>query len=68
MKVSASTLDEIAHEMVAAQIEFPMSVAICAWCKPVKAGTGSGVLTHGICPRHFRKMRIELMKRAVAAK
>lgn len=68
MKVSASTVSEITREVVAAQIEFPMSVAVCAWCKPVKPGTGLEVLTHGICPRHFRKMRIDLMKHAAAAR
>jgi hypothetical protein len=64
MKDLAKVRREIARETVAAQIEFPMSVAICAWCQPAKPGERIGAHTHGICLRHFRMMRIDLMKRA----
>jgi len=46
------------------QIEFPMRVAICAWCKPksrvLDLGTGLGSISHGICPRHLRKLKQSL--------
>ena len=42
------------------QIEFPLAVAVCAWCQPVERGSGLGTLSHGICPRHFRKLEREL--------
>jgi hypothetical protein len=49
--------------MSSQQTEFPMTVAVCAWCKPVPAGSGVGNVSHGICPRHLRKLRIELLKK-----
>jgi hypothetical protein len=43
------------------QIEFPLAVAVCAWCRPKsKAAANMPVLSHGICPRHLRKMRMQL--------
>ena len=49
------------------QIEFPLDVAVCAWCKPVTPDTsGIAALSHGICPRHLRKMRLTLLKQARA--
>jgi hypothetical protein len=48
----------------ALQIEFPLAVAVCAWCRPVKRRDGSALdsqgISHGICPRHFRKLEREL--------
>ena len=48
------------------QNEFPLRIPICAWCKPknrgVELGTGLGVISHGICPRHLKKLRLELQK------
>lgn len=45
--------------MTAHQIEFPLAVAVCAWCKPKERGTGVGALSHGICLRHLRKLKLE---------
>ncbi len=42
------------------QIEFPMSVAVCAWCRPHELGASLGALSHGICPRHLRMMKLKL--------
>ena len=46
------------------QIEFPMRVPVCAWCKPkgrrVDLGTGLGSISHGICPRHLRELKVKL--------
>ena len=44
----------------AGQVEFPLRVAVCAWCKPRDRGATLGALSHGICPRHFREMKIKL--------
>jgi hypothetical protein len=46
--------------MITQQIEFPLVVAVCAWCKPRELGARLGALSHGICPRHLRKMKLEL--------
>lgn len=40
------------------QIELPLSVAICAWCRPGAPRTGT--VSHGICPRHLRKLQGQL--------
>ena len=57
--------------MIANQIEFPMPVAVCAWCKPKERGQGFGLLTHGICLRHLRQMKLEaqglIAKRTIRA-
>jgi hypothetical protein len=45
------------------QTELPLRVAVCAWCKPRELGTTLGALSHGICPRHFREMKIKLQNR-----
>jgi hypothetical protein len=42
------------------QIEMPLPVAVCAWCKPDERGSGVGAVSHGICMRHLRKFRIQL--------
>ena len=51
-------------EIVPLQNEFPLRVAVCAWCKPknrsVDLGNGLGSVSHGICPRHLKKLRLEL--------
>lgn len=48
------------------QSEFPLRVAICAWCKPGNGGAelgGSlGAISHGICPRHLKQMQRELQR------
>ncbi len=45
--------------MSALQIEFPLSVAVCAWCKPQELGAGLGVLSHGICLKHLRRLKLQ---------
>jgi hypothetical protein len=47
-------------ERKADQPELPLRVAVCAWCKPRDLGATVGALSHGICPRHFREMRLKL--------
>ena len=42
------------------QVEFPLRVAVCAWCRPDKCGSGAGEVSHGICLRHLRKLKLEL--------
>ena len=45
------------------QSEFPLRVPVCAWCKPKNRGAdlgrSSGSISHGICPRHLRKLKLE---------
>jgi hypothetical protein len=48
---------------IARQIELPMTFAVCAWCKPAPADEGLAVWSHGICPRHLRRMRLSLQKK-----
>lgn len=45
--------------MTAAQIEFPLSLAVCAWCKPEERDGRSGAVSHGICPRHLKRLKLE---------
>lgn len=49
-------------ELRACQAEFPMRVAICAWCKPKERGEALGAISHGICLRHLKKVRLDLLK------
>ena len=42
------------------QTEFPLRVPLCAWCRP--ATRGEEMIPHGICPRHFRKMKQQLAR------
>ncbi len=51
------------------QSEFPLQVVVCAWCKPrnrgADPGNSPGPISHGICPRHLKKLKLELqMKKA----
>lgn len=52
---------------MAQQIEFPLAVAVCAWCRPHEPGASLGALSHGICPRHLRKLRLDLQRTGGAA-
>jgi len=45
--------------MTERQIEFPLGVAVCAWCRPKERATGLGPLSHGICLRHLKKLKLE---------
>ena len=47
-------------DRAADQPEFPLRVAVCAWCKPRELGATVGALSHGICPRHLREMKLKL--------
>ena len=41
------------------QAEFPLRVAVCAWCKR-KKDNALEEWSHGICPRHLRLMRAKV--------
>ncbi len=43
-------------ERVPRQIELPLKVPVCAWCRPKELGDRPGAVSQGICPRHFRKL------------
>jgi hypothetical protein len=45
--------------MTASQIDFPLSVAVCAWCRPQDLTAGLGILSHGICLKHLRKLKLQ---------
>jgi hypothetical protein len=57
--------------MIASQTEFPLAVAVCAWCKPKERGPITGSVSHGICLRHLKKLKLEarglLLKRPRSA-
>jgi hypothetical protein len=46
-------------------------VAVCAWCKPqnriVDPVNSPGAISHGICPRHLKKLRLELQMKKSGA-
>ena len=44
----------------ALQEELPLQVAVCAWCKPDTLGSSIGEVSHGICPRHLRRLHFEI--------
>ncbi len=44
----------------AGQTEFALRVPVCAWCRPVQGGEPMAVLSHGICPRHFRSLEWQM--------
>ncbi len=46
--------------MIASQTEFGLSVAVCAWCRPDERGSRLGAVSHGICLRHLRKLKLEV--------
>jgi hypothetical protein len=52
--------DDPKTERTAEQPEFPLRVAVCAWCKPRELGATVGALSHGICPRHLREVKLKL--------
>jgi hypothetical protein len=53
---------DAAIDFAASQIEFPMAVPVCAWCEPRKPGVTRPAVTHGICPRHLRQLKLETQK------
>ncbi len=50
------------------QIEFPLKVPVCAWCRPRELGGGLGAISHGICPRHFRQLLLDTQRVFSSAK
>jgi len=46
--------------MEVGQLDLSLSVAVCAWCKPRVPMGEIGALSHGICPRHLQKVKLEL--------
>ena len=57
-----SAVAETGHDVTLRQIEFSLSIPICAWCKPGVAGSAV-IVSHGICLRHLKQMRLKLEKR-----
>lgn len=51
-----------AIEPAASQTEFLMAVPVCAWCEPRQPGDTRVPVTHGICPRHLRQLKLETRK------
>lgn len=51
------------REVGAEQIELPLRVPVCAWCRPPELGRGFGAISHGICPRHLRQLLLEIRGR-----
>jgi len=45
--------------MIPSQREFSLSVSICAWCKPNELGAGLGAVSHGICLRHLKNLKLQ---------
>jgi hypothetical protein len=39
---------------------FAVPVVMCAWCKPKRGAAQLPAVSHGICPRHLRKMRAKV--------
>jgi hypothetical protein len=52
--------DVAVDSMIASQTEFGLAVAVCAWCKPHEYGQAIGAVSHGICLRHLRHLKLEL--------
>lgn len=52
--------DVAAGLMLASQTEFSLAVAVCAWCKPHEHGERLGAVSHGICLRHLRNLKLEV--------
>ncbi|HWH71650.1 MAG TPA: hypothetical protein VNT26_19915 [Candidatus Sulfotelmatobacter sp.] len=46
--------------MTASQIDLPLTVPVCAWCKPKEWGSTLGALSHGICPRHLHHLKLQM--------
>jgi hypothetical protein len=57
---SESAPSEGPGRIAAQQTEFALEVAVCAWCRPRGRSETSSLRSHGICPRHFRKIEREL--------
>lgn len=42
--------------METGQLDLSFRIPICAWCEPHPPSGEIGAISHGICPRHFRKV------------
>lgn len=66
-----ATIKKVVRMNAPQQSELPMRVAVCAWCKPknrgLELGASLGAISHGICPRHLKQLRLELQKQKEAA-
>jgi hypothetical protein len=62
MKLLESAGEEAVGNTSLRQIEFTLPVAVCAWCKPGTVGGTMSIVSHGICLRHLKKMRLKLEK------
>lgn len=49
--------------MTGSQIEFPLRVAVCAWCKSQTSDGGPAVIADGICLRHFKKLKLGMLEK-----
>jgi hypothetical protein len=60
--IDGSTVEALGKQAVtiARQVEFPLAVAVCAWCRPKELGAALGSVSHGICPGHLRKLKLQL--------
>jgi len=45
------------HRERVEQLDFPISVAVCAWCEPCPPAGEIGAISHGICLRHLRFLK-----------
>lgn len=41
------------------QMNFSLTVAVCAWCEPHPPAGEIGALSHGICLRHLRQLKLQ---------
>lgn len=64
--IDGGSIGALGKQLVARQIEFPLAVAVCAWCRPGELGVAIGAVSHGICPRHLRKLKLSLRRVADA--
>jgi hypothetical protein len=62
MKLLENPGAEAVGDTAPRQIEFILPVAVCAWCKPGVGGGAMNIVSHGICLRHLKKMRLKLEK------
>jgi hypothetical protein len=44
--------------MRGAQLDFSLPIAVCAWCQPDPPAGEIGALSHGICLRHLKTLKL----------
>ena len=57
---SEANVREIVGASLPRQIELPLGVPVCAWCRPRESHADVGMISHGICLRHLREMKLSL--------